>query len=132
MRAIAFDPTRDEFRVAELPVPEPGTGDVLVRVESCGLNPVDAKIALWKSLAPDMHADWQLTPLAEWLQPFRDKHRRTPERPLAVEFSVAEPRREMHMDPYLMGLALSNLLVNACRHASGRRWRRARASTGLR
>ncbi len=58
MLALTFDPTTDRFTVRELPIPEPGPGEVRVRVEACGLNPVDAKIIYWKRAAADMTADW--------------------------------------------------------------------------
>ncbi len=58
MRAVTFDPATDRFAVRDLPVPQPGPGEVRVRVEACGLNPVDAKIIYWKRAAADMTADW--------------------------------------------------------------------------
>ena len=58
MRAVTFDPAIDRFAVRDLPVPEPGPGAVRVRVEACGLNPVDAKIIYWKGAAVDMNANW--------------------------------------------------------------------------
>ena len=36
MRAVTFDPATDRFAVRELPVPEPGPGEVQVRVDACG------------------------------------------------------------------------------------------------
>lgn len=42
----------DTLRLAELPPPEPGPGQVRVRVEACGLNPVDYR------LAAAGHRDW--------------------------------------------------------------------------
>ncbi|MCL6414020.1 hypothetical protein MIB92_00005 [Aestuariirhabdus sp. Z084] len=44
MQALTFDPETDEFRVSDLPVPEIGDTDVLIRVDACGVNPVDAKM----------------------------------------------------------------------------------------
>ena len=58
MKALTFDPASDVFAVRALPVPTPGPGDVLVKVAACGLNPVDVTIARWKTMAPDMAADW--------------------------------------------------------------------------
>lgn len=58
MRALTFDPATDRWNRRELPVPEPTGHDVLVRVEACGLNPVDAKIVRWKGDAPDMTDTW--------------------------------------------------------------------------
>jgi|GEM_PF-3747707 len=58
MKALAFNPADDSFAIRDLPVPEPGPGDVLVKVAACGLNPVDAKILRWKSMVPGMDARW--------------------------------------------------------------------------
>ena len=58
MRALAWDPIRDRFHLVEEPLPHPGPTDVLVRVEACGLNPVDAKIYQWRTMAPAMRAGW--------------------------------------------------------------------------
>lgn len=43
MRALVLDRPSipDILRMADLPVPEPGVGQIRVRVEACGLNPVD-------------------------------------------------------------------------------------------
>ena len=58
MKALAYDPTTNNFTPAELPVPTISSGDVLVKVEACGLNPVDAKIGLWQGMVPEMDAAW--------------------------------------------------------------------------
>lgn len=58
MKAVTFEPETDRFTVAEQATPQPGPHDVLIRVDACGLNPVDAKIRLWKSFAPDMRSGW--------------------------------------------------------------------------
>lgn len=58
MRALTFDPATDEFQQSEVRIPEPGPGDALIRVDACGLNPVDAKIGSWKTMAPEMDANW--------------------------------------------------------------------------
>lgn len=58
MRAVTFDPRNDSFSLQELPVPLPGPDDVLVKVEACGLNPVDAKIRYWKEMVPSMTDQW--------------------------------------------------------------------------
>ncbi|MGK5631755.1 NADP-dependent oxidoreductase [Streptomyces sp. URMC 123] len=46
MRAVVMDSygTPDVLRVAELPEPEAGAGQVRVRIKAAGLNPIDAKI----------------------------------------------------------------------------------------
>jgi NADPH2:quinone reductase len=43
MRALVLDRpgSPDTLRIAALPVPEPGPGEVRVKVEACGLNPSD-------------------------------------------------------------------------------------------
>ncbi|TCL08912.1 NADPH:quinone reductase-like Zn-dependent oxidoreductase [Shimia isoporae] len=58
MRAIAFDPSSDRFSLRDLPVPAVSDGEVRVKVAACGLNPVDAKIDLWKDAAVDMSDTW--------------------------------------------------------------------------
>lgn len=45
----------DLFELREVPRPEPGPGEVLVRIVASGTNPVDAKIrasGAWAGLAP--------------------------------------------------------------------------------
>ena len=46
MKAVRFDEygTGDVLKVADVPVPEPGSGEVLVRVRAAGINPGEAKI----------------------------------------------------------------------------------------
>jgi NADPH:quinone reductase-like Zn-dependent oxidoreductase len=46
MRAVRFDRygERDVLEVVEVPEPEPGTGEVLVRVRAAGINPGEASI----------------------------------------------------------------------------------------
>lgn len=58
MQALTYDPARNLWSRKTLPVPTPGAHDALIRVIACGLNPVDAKIALWKHRVPEMNADW--------------------------------------------------------------------------
>ncbi len=58
MKALTFDPGTDRFRIADLEVPEVGSLDVLIKVDACGLNPVDAKITRWKSRVPNMSNSW--------------------------------------------------------------------------
>jgi NADPH2:quinone reductase len=45
MRAVVVDRYGGPFRVAELPIPETGPGEILVRVEAAGLNPMDWQFA---------------------------------------------------------------------------------------
>ena len=58
MKALTYDPEGKRFRIADLPIPTPGDTDVLVRVASCGLNPVDAKIGGWQAMVPAMTDTW--------------------------------------------------------------------------
>ncbi|WP_371372321.1 zinc-binding dehydrogenase [Thalassotalea aquiviva] len=58
MKALSFDPSTDTFDLIDKPIPEPSDYDVLLQVNACGLNPVDVKITQWKSLVPNMHAQW--------------------------------------------------------------------------
>jgi NADPH:quinone reductase-like Zn-dependent oxidoreductase len=45
MKAVVVDRYGGPFRVAELPIPEPAPGQILVRVEAAGLNPMDWQFA---------------------------------------------------------------------------------------
>ncbi len=44
MRAAIIDATGASFRLATIPRPEPGAGQVLVRIAASGVNPLDLKI----------------------------------------------------------------------------------------
>jgi propanol-preferring alcohol dehydrogenase len=44
MRAIVLDEPRRPLRLAELPVPEPGDGEVLIRVHACGVCRTDLHV----------------------------------------------------------------------------------------
>ena len=47
MRAAYYDetgPARSVFRIGVLPTPSPGVGEVLVRLETSGVNPTDTKV----------------------------------------------------------------------------------------
>ena len=63
---------------------------------------------------PDTEMNWQLTPADEWLQQTASKCR-LPGHEVRVENDLS--LQMIRMDPHLMQLALSNLLVNACRYA---------------
>jgi NADPH:quinone reductase-like Zn-dependent oxidoreductase len=58
MKAVRFDEYGDVdvLRVADVPVPDPGAGQVLVRVRAAGINPGEAKIR--EGL---LHARWPAT-----------------------------------------------------------------------
>lgn len=58
MKALTFSPKTDQFFLSELPVPHIDNTDVLIKVDACGLNPVDAKIGLWKPMVPNMNDSW--------------------------------------------------------------------------
>jgi NADPH:quinone reductase-like Zn-dependent oxidoreductase len=58
MKALAFNPAKDQWILRELPIAKPAPFDLLIRVDACALNPVDAKIIYWKSAAPDMDDRW--------------------------------------------------------------------------
>lgn len=58
MKALTFNPGNDTFGVSEVALPGISANDVLIRVNACGINPVDAKIRYWKINAPDMNASW--------------------------------------------------------------------------
>ncbi len=58
MQALAFDPESRTFHCTELPVPCPGEKEVLIEVDACGLNPVDAKIGEWCAMVPGMSSTW--------------------------------------------------------------------------
>lgn len=58
MKAVRFDRygDLDVLRIAEVPVPEPGNGQVLVRVKAASINPGEAKIR-----AGALHSLWPAT-----------------------------------------------------------------------
>src|SRR6478672_2056581 len=58
MKAVIFDFAEDKFLLHDIPVPEPGDDDVLIKVDHCGLNPVDAKIRQWKGMINGQHLYW--------------------------------------------------------------------------
>ena len=60
MRAAVIDRFGgpEEFHIADLPVPTPGPGEVLVKVAAAGVNPLDYKIrdgssGMAKNIAPE-------------------------------------------------------------------------------
>ncbi|MGI9206324.1 MAG: ATP-binding protein [Woeseiaceae bacterium] len=62
---------------------------------------------------PELRMNWQDVPLEEWLDQTADKCRQPGRTITVVKNGQPDTAR---MDPRLMGLALSNLLVNACRY----------------
>ncbi|MCZ6644402.1 MAG: ATP-binding protein [Gammaproteobacteria bacterium] len=65
----------------------------------------------------DVQVDWQQTPLEEWLEQFQQKYE-TDSVSVMVAPIESNGSVDLAMDPYLMGIAVSNLLINACRHAA--------------
>ncbi len=58
MKALTFNPKNNLFSISKLPIPAIEGTDVLVKVDACGLNPVDAKISLWKLMVQGMDETW--------------------------------------------------------------------------
>lgn len=58
MKAVVFDFAQQQFLFSEIPVPEPGDYEVLIQVEACGLNPVDAKIRQWQGMITSKPLYW--------------------------------------------------------------------------
>lgn len=55
MKAVTYQKQTDTFTIKEIPIPAlEGEFDVLVRVYSVGLNPVDAKVNGWHAMVPNM------------------------------------------------------------------------------
>ena len=51
MNGVCFDWSNEVFVTKDkIPVPEPGEGELRVKVLCCGLNPVDAKMKFWKGM----------------------------------------------------------------------------------
>ena len=44
MKAALVETANGDFRLAEMPVPKPGLGQILVEIHASGVNPLDAKI----------------------------------------------------------------------------------------
>jgi len=64
---------------------------------------------------PDIRMHWQGVPLDAWLHQLVDKSRTAS---ITVSIRTDEHLDTVWMDPRLMELALSNLLVNACRYSN--------------
>jgi signal transduction histidine kinase len=63
---------------------------------------------------PDIEMHWQAVPMEAWLEKIIDK---APGDTIRIEVRAADAPDKVRMDPRLMELALSNLLVNATRYA---------------
>lgn len=62
---------------------------------------------------PDLQMNWQRVPITRWLADVLEKVRPSNDVAIATDVSL----EDAEMDPRLMNLAISNLLVNACRYA---------------
>jgi two-component system sensor kinase ParS len=97
-----------------------GSGDLQNQADAIGadVQEIDNLIGSILNYArldhPDLRMNQQRVPLAEWVEQTLDKCRQ-PDKKLEVVHDVAVD--EASMDPRLMGIALSNLIVNACRYA---------------
>ncbi len=63
---------------------------------------------------PALQMNWQTVPIAPWLAEVQDKVRPADDVTILSDVELDEAQ----MDPRLMSLAISNLLVNACRYAN--------------
>ncbi|GAL35616.1 hypothetical protein JCM19240_463 [Vibrio maritimus] len=54
MKAITYQPTSDQFQLSEIPLPTTSDNQALIKVITCGLNPVDTKIPNWQHLVENM------------------------------------------------------------------------------
>ncbi len=63
---------------------------------------------------PDVEMHWQAVPAVAWLAKIIEK---TPSGAIRIEAQIAGAPGKVHMDPHLMELALSNLVVNATKYA---------------
>lgn len=66
---------------------------------------------------PDLRMTWQIVPVESWLKQIVEKCSQ-PDKEIQFEYDRID--EGLWMDPRLMGLALSNLLVNACHYANRR------------
>ncbi|GEM79220.1 zinc-binding dehydrogenase [Vibrio superstes] len=59
MKALTYNASRDQFILKLLSMPQIETGwDVVVKVDAVALNPVDAKVHLWKGMVENMNDDF--------------------------------------------------------------------------
>ncbi|MDH3441653.1 MAG: ATP-binding protein [Gammaproteobacteria bacterium] len=63
---------------------------------------------------PDLRMHWQQVPVDAWLEQLQEKCQQPGKN---IEIAGSDSVESAWMDPRLMGLAVSNLLVNACRYA---------------
>jgi signal transduction histidine kinase len=97
-----------------------GSGDLQKQVDEMGadVQEIDSLVGSILNYArldhPDLRMNKQRVPLAAWIEQTLDKCRQ-PEKELEVVRDSGLD--EASMDPRLMAIALSNLVVNACRYA---------------
>ncbi len=59
MKALTYNASCDQFIIKQLSMPQIETGwDVVVKVDAVALNPVDAKVHLWKGMVENMDDDF--------------------------------------------------------------------------
>ena len=97
-----------------------GADDLREQIEAldADVQEIDDLIATMLNYArldhPDLQMNWQNVPIAGWLAEAQDKVRPSNDVTILTDVAVTEAE----MDPRLMTLAISNLLVNACRYAN--------------
>ncbi|MCB9497577.1 MAG: zinc-binding dehydrogenase [Fibrobacteria bacterium] len=62
MRALVCVGPEEGFRPMEMPVPTPGEGQVRIRVEACGINPVDVGTPRWVHQVDTVHSQGCVIP----------------------------------------------------------------------
>ena len=58
MKCVSYHHKTDSFEVCSAAEPVAKGFDVVVKVDACGLNPVDSKINLWFGATPDVEGPW--------------------------------------------------------------------------
>ncbi|MBD0401801.1 zinc-binding dehydrogenase [Flammeovirga sp. EKP202] len=59
MKAITFHSAKDTFQLEEIQMPTPAKDEVRIKVQACGINPVDAKVIQWKGMVGErMNDEW--------------------------------------------------------------------------
>ncbi len=97
-----------------------GGGDLGKQIEALDtdVQEIDALIATMLNYArldhPDLQMNWQTVPVGRWLAEAQEKV----QAPNGVTILTELTSTSAAMDPRLMSLAVSNLLVNACRYAN--------------
>lgn len=58
MQAVTYNFENNQFSLAKAAIPALAPDEVLVKVQACGLNPVDAKISQWQGLISQKQQPW--------------------------------------------------------------------------